>query len=129
MKNKLQKTLCVIAMMIVSSVAQATVYTTDLGADSRQCTDYARSVVPRLPYGLYTLADKKAIINSYTCSVGAVAIIDSGIPAGHVAVVNLCASTQIKITETNWKPGRKTTRTATGSGPGSQLRILGYFKP
>ncbi len=90
------------------------------------CVLYARTFVPSLPRGLFTLQDKKNIINSDRPSKGAVAIIDSGYSPGHVAVVtNVNRDGTITIQEGNWNKCRIGSRT----GSPQKLNILGYFKP
>lgn len=90
------------------------------------CVLYARTLVPSLPRGLFTLQDKKNIINSYNPSQGSVAIIDSGQQWGHVAVVTSVNNDgTVTIQESNWGRCRIGSRTGT---PGD-LRILGYYKP
>jgi len=87
------------------------------------CVFYARSKVPSLPYGLWTLWSKKRIINSRKPSKGRVAIMDAG-PWGHVGVVKFAGSKHVTIRETNYKRGKKTER----HGTEKSLKILGYFK-
>ena len=91
------------------------------------CVLYARTLVPSLPRGLFTLQNKKNIINSYTPSKGAVAVIDSGHEWGHVAVVTDVSSdgTTVTIQESNWGRCRIGSRT----GSPQRLNILGYFQP
>jgi hypothetical protein len=91
------------------------------------CVLYARTLVPSLPRGLFTLQNKKNIINSYTPSKGAVAIIDSGLEWGHVAVVTDVSpdGTTVTIQESNWRRCRIGSRT----GSPQRLNILGYFQP
>lgn len=90
------------------------------------CVLYARSFVPSLPRGLFSLQDKKSIINSYSPSKGSVAIIDSGLKYGHVAVVTDVASNgTITIQEGNWK----SCQTGSRKGTPQSLKVLGYFKP
>jgi len=135
--NALQRTVLAVTLVVLSATATAAITTVTVGTWSGECVSYARSRVPRLPYGLFTLTDKKKIINSYTCRAGSVAIIDAAAPYGHVAVVEACdasGSTQgIRIAEANWKRGYITRRTSQVSGTIKQaekeLRIIGYFRP
>ena len=130
------RTLSLFALMIIGSTAHSAVTTEVIGYSDKQCVECAREKVPSLPRGLYTLADKKTIINSHTCKKGRVAIMDVG-PVGHVAYVAGCDSkgkTQ-GITldyECNYLSGRITRRTSQVSGnihkSEKELRILGYFK-
>lgn len=77
-----------------------------------------------LPTGLFTLASKKAIINTQTAHVGAVAVIDSGLPAGHVAYVTAVdADGNITVEEGNWPAGTCGRRTGTRES----LHILGFY--
>lgn len=90
------------------------------------CVLYARTLVPSLPRGLFTLKDKKNIINSNSPSQGAVAVIDSGHQWGHVAVVtSINSDGTITIQESNWGRCRIGSRT----GSPQRLNILGYFQP
>jgi len=127
----------IISTLLFTTFVEAATTTTDLGADSRQCVEYARSRESTLPYGLTSWQSKKDIVNSWSCTAGSVAIIDSTsiIAAGHVAVVEGCLDTKtsgaIRITETNWKKGRKTERRASSktiSGAQTELKIYGYYK-
>ncbi len=101
-----------------------------------ECTDFARSRVPRLPGNLFTIADKRAIINDRTARVGSVAIIDvpSGTYAenGHVAVVENVTANSITIAEAHFGGPYTERRRATGrdlADAEAQLRIIGYFRP
>jgi hypothetical protein len=90
------------------------------------CVLYARTLVPSLPHGLFTLQDKKNIINSNSPSQGSVAIIDSGHKWGHVAVVtSVNPDGTITIQESNWGKCRIGSRTDSPQ----RLNILGYFQP
>ena len=91
------------------------------------CVKFARSIVPSLPFGLWTIGDKKKIINSQTSRVGAVAIMNVGLPWGHVGVViERSDSGKYKtIKEANFKLCKITERTGTTK----DLKILGYYDP
>jgi len=90
------------------------------------CVLYARTLAPSLPRGLFTLQDKIRIINSYQPSQGAVAIIDSGLQWGHVAVVTgVNSNGTISIQESNWTRCRIGSR----SGTPQALRVVGYYQP
>jgi hypothetical protein len=91
------------------------------------CVLYARSKVPSLPFGLWTIKDKKKIINTQTSRVGAVAIMNVGLPWGHVGVViDRTKSGKYKtIREANFKFCKITERT----GKTADLKILGYYDP
>lgn len=89
------------------------------------CVLYARSKVPSLPHGLWTLNDKKKIINKKYPRAGWVAVISVGLPWGHVAVVRKRGKNHITIVEANYKTCRITERHDTEKN----LKIVGYFKP
>lgn len=88
------------------------------------CVKYARARVKNLPYGLWTLSDKKKIINSHSPKVGNIVIINTGF-RGHVGIVTFVGKKQITIQEANYKHGKVTVRHGTKSG----LKIVGYFRP
>lgn len=87
------------------------------------CVLWARQKCASLPFGLWTIWDKRKIINSRKARVGAVAIINVGLPIGHVAIVSAIGSNHITIQEANYKTGKITER----HGSESELKILGYF--
>ena len=89
------------------------------------CVKYVRARVPKLPYGLWTISDKKKIINDHTPRAGSVAIINCGLPWGHVALVKKVGSQHLTIEEANYKYGKITQR----HGNTSDLKIIGYFNP
>lgn len=101
-----------------------------------QCTDYAGDLVPSLPNGLWTINDKKAIINHLFPQgdggqMSSVAIHDIGTSAGHVSVVKgvaikLDGNLKVSITERNYTgycqlSARNDTMEA--------LKIVGYYDP
>lgn len=88
------------------------------------CVSYARCRKPSLPTGLTYYSQKKAIINSYTPSAGAVAIINTGDAYGHVAYVESVNGSTITISEGNWPYGSCGQRSNTASA----LKIVGYYK-
>lgn len=92
-------------------------------ANCANCVFYARCRKPNLPYGLWSLADKVAIINSDIPQSGAVAVIDSGLHWGHLAYVEAVNGTILTISEGNWVPGQCGQRQGTVEG----LKILGFF--
>src|SRR6185295_11852180 len=104
----------------------------DTATNRCNCVLYARCLVPRLPYGLITYADKKNIINSYSASVGAVAVMNIAPPYGHVGKVTKVVKnssgvvTSITLDEANYSSCRIST---TRSGSPSTLKVTGYFKP
>lgn len=89
------------------------------------CVFYARKRVPKLPYGLWTIWNKKKIINSHKAKIGRVAIINTGLPWGHVAVIVGKGSDRIVIQEANYYTCKITER----QGTEKDLKILGYFNP
>jgi len=89
------------------------------------CVLWARDQVPSLPFGLWTIIAKKKIINSHKAKVGSVAIINAGLPFGHVAIVSKVGLNHITIKEANYKHCTITER----HGSESDLKILGYFEP
>lgn len=106
-------------------------------AKNIECVEYARHFV-KIPYGLFTLADKKKVINSTTAKSSSVAVINLG-SSGHVAVVvsvdNSGSNRSIKIAEHNVPLGTKFPRYRTAtcgskiSDCEKQLSILGYIRP
>jgi hypothetical protein len=109
----------------------------DQRPDARECVDYARSRVPSLPTGLFTIEDKrKAISPNSSARAGSIAIIEvpSGDYAkyGHVAYVEAVSENAITITETNFGGRHYQRRIATGrdlADAERQLRIIGYYQP
>lgn len=88
------------------------------------CVAFARYKVPSLPSGLWTLQDKKNIINSYTPKVGAIAITTGNSSAGHVAYVEAVNGAQITTLNGGWEDGTHIGRyTATAEAQG----IVGYW--
>lgn len=95
------------------------------------CVLYVRCRwVPSLPTGLTTKASKIAIINSYTPSVGAVAIMTVG-TYGHVAYVTAVKRdsrgnvVSITIDEANYSSCKVGQRT----GSPSSMKVAGYYVP
>jgi hypothetical protein len=89
------------------------------------CVLFARSLVKKLPFGLWTISDKKKIINSHKAQHGSIAIIKTGFIWGHVAYVESVGKNHITITEANFRAGKITER----HGTEKDLKILGYFQP
>lgn len=89
------------------------------------CVLWVRQRVPSLPFGLWTLKDKKAIINSSKPKKGRVAIIETGEAPGHVALVIKKGLSHVTILEANYKACQITER----HGTQTSLRIVGYFDP
>jgi len=116
------------AMAFSGSIIGSTVFTPSAEANVRcNCVLYAKQQVPSLPTGLWTLQNKRRIINSQQPSAGAVAIIDNKVNKwGHVAVVRkVNPNGTVTIQESNWGGCGIRFRTNTPS----KLNILGYFKP
>lgn len=89
------------------------------------CVKWVRARIPNLPYGLWTIWDKKKIIDSHKAKVGRVAIIRTGWIWGHLAIVTGKGSNRIVIQEANYKHCRITER----QGTPKSLKIVGYFNP
>ena len=89
------------------------------------CVLYVRARVPQMPFGLWTISNKKKIINDHTPRVGSVAIINVGLPWGHVALVKKVGSRHLTIKEANFKYGKITER----HGTTADLKIIGYYNP
>lgn len=106
-------------------------------ASGCQCTDYAGDLVPSLPNGLWTINDKKAIINHLFPQgnggqMSSVAVHDIGTTAGHVSVVTGVSvrtadgNLQVYITEKNYSAY---CTISTRNGTMEALKIVGYFDP
>lgn len=94
------------------------------------CVKYARSQVLQLPGDLFTLAQKRAVMNHAFPRVGSVAVHDIFGDVGHVSVVrnvkvNSNGSLTATVQEGNYKSGYITTRTDTVDA----LKIVAYFDP
>lgn len=89
------------------------------------CVKYARARCHKLPYGLWTIGDKKKIVNDHTPKKNSVAIINAGLPWGHVAIVIRVGTRHLTIREANYKYGKITER----HGTTADLKIIGYFNP
>ncbi len=89
------------------------------------CVLFARSLVKSLPFGLWNIKDKRKIINTHKPQHGDIAIINVGMPWGHVAYVEKVGKWHITITEANFKFGKITERHDTEKN----LKILGYYQP
>jgi len=84
------------------------------------CVSYVREKV-ELPLGLWTLSDKKKIINSYEPTKNAVVITpEAGV--GHLAIVKEILDDFIIIEEGNYIHGYKTIRKISKELP------IGYYK-
>jgi len=87
------------------------------------CVSFARKRYSKLPYGLFTIGNKKNIINSCNPVKGCVAIMDVGTTWGHVGIVKKVGSHHVTIIEANFHAGKITER----HGTEEDLRIIGYF--
>lgn len=101
------------------------------------CVTYARWLQPALPYGLFSLADKKAIIKSSSPKKNSVAIINVGNSVGHVAYVadvdDSGSSRSITLYEANYPSGVERKRVLKGKDKsvkdiGKNFGIVGYWK-
>jgi len=102
-------------------------YTKILNSNDPQrcnCVKYARKFCPSLPFGLWTIWNKKKIINTKNAKKGHVAIISTGLPWGHCAIVTEYYKDHITIREANYINCKITERHDTEKN----LKILGYFK-
>ena len=128
-----------VPLIRTSSVPQIP-YTTEYLPDNvyaGDCVLYARSKVPTLPHNLWTWKDKLAIVNSHTPSVGSAAMIPyvdakTKEAVGHVAYVEKVEGNSITLVDANFKTGKITRRTATGTSlkdAENILKIAGYFRP
>lgn len=97
----------------------------DTDKNRYNCVKWVRERVPNLPSGLWTILDKKNIINSYKAKIGRVAIMNVGLPWGHVGLITNVGNNHITIQEANYKIGKITER----HGIEKELKILGYFNP
>lgn len=90
---------------------------------SCNCVLWARTKVASLPYGLWTLNDKKKIINKKNPKKGYIAIIDVGL-FGHVALVTKVSEKHVTIQEANYYTCHFSERHDTPKN----LKIVGYYK-
>lgn len=105
----------------------------DNNTNRNNCVFYARCNVPSLPGGLFTIANKRRIINSAVPVVGCVAIHDLGTTEGHLSVVTRIRTTvrngqkiySVTIQEGNYPLGKISTR----FGNLSTLKIVGFYVP
>lgn len=101
----------------------------DTPMNGTNCVWYARCRVPSIPrprHGLFTYAQKMTIMNSSTPRVGAVAIMNVGLPAGHLAIVEqVHADGRVTVREANY--GQPVVRERTGWP--AQMRVTGYYQP
>ena len=91
----------------------------------KNCVFYVRARVPKLPYGMWTIRNKKAICNDNTPRKGSVAIMYVGLPWGHLGIITKVGKRHVTIKEANFKHGKITER----HGTTADLMIIGYFNP
>jgi hypothetical protein len=125
---------CALVLMVGSTVlpAHTTAQVSTCATKySCNCVLYVRCKwVPSLPYGLNTLADKKAIVNSATPTVGSAAIMNVG-AYGHVAYVTAVKKDtrgnviSITVDEANYKSCKIGQRT----GSPASMKVIGYYRP
>ena len=135
--KKTHHAIFIFSLVYFAAPALAAVSTEVIGNFAGECVAYARSRAPRLPSGLWNMADKRKIIKQGAkCKAGSVAIISNG-SVGHVAYVEKCdrdgKKEGLTITEANWKSG-KITKRKTSSSDGlraaeRELGIEGYWQP
>jgi hypothetical protein len=89
------------------------------------CVFYVRARVPKLPFGLWTITDKKKIVNDHTPKIGSVAIMYVGLPWGHVGIIKEVTEDHLTIEDANFKTCKITRR----HGTSADLMIIGYFNP
>ena len=89
------------------------------------CVLFVRARVPKLPYGLWTIGNKKKIINDHTPREGSVAIMNVGLPWGHVGIIKKVGRNHLTIQEANYKFCKITER----HGNTADLNIIGDFNP
>ena len=96
------------------------------------CVAFARYMVPNLPSGLYSIGDKRAIINTYSPEVGSIAITYGNNPdgsvnydteVGHVAYVEAVNGDQITTLNGGWDGIHIERITGTAAEQG----IIGYW--
>ena len=95
--------------------------------DRWNCVKYVRTRISNLPWGLWTIGQKRAIIDTQNPKKGRVAVIKTSAPWGHLAIVKDYdeQSKKITIEEANFDFGKITERT----GNRSELKIEGFFNP
>lgn len=79
------------------------------GTKGGECVSYARNIVPDLPSGLWSLDDKKKVINVSKNEllkgpqVGDALMIATSTPEGHVAVINaVLPDGKVRVSESNY---------------------------
>ncbi len=93
--------------------------------DACNCVTWVRCAKASwLPYGLFTLADKKRVMNSSSADPGKVAVHNIYYPYGHVSYITKVKGSTIYIEEANYSRCKVTKR----SGSKSNLKIIGYIK-
>lgn len=135
-RKKLRGLIAVLMGMAIlfgsTMVTQAASYTPaaeydGLSSDIKaNCVAFARYKVPTLPGGLLSLEQKKNIINSYTPTVGAIAITQGNSEYGHVAYVEAVNGNNITTLNGGYGDGSRIYRII---GTASEQKILGYWSP
>lgn len=94
------------------------------------CVKYGRESAANLPFGLWHIADKRAIVNSNEGKIGNLVLTTESSPGqdtGHVAkIIGLTANGDYVLEEANYIPGKITTGSIL---PKDSPVILGYFDP
>lgn len=111
-----------VAVSIKYSVLPSTI-TKQLSLQPCNCVKVARQLNNDLPYGLFSLYQKKRIINSTTPTIGATVILNEGYYSGHLATVVGIDNNTITIIEGNYKRCKVTIRTL----PKNSYKIIGYY--
>ena len=93
--------------------------------DRFNCVKWVRNRVPNLPFGMWTIWNKKQIIDSQNAKIGRVAVITTNRIWGHLAIVTKAGKNVLTINEANWIKGAITERT----GKKEDLKIIGFFNP
>lgn len=123
---------CMIMALGCSIAVQAASYTPAAEYDGlssqvkSNCVAFARYKVPSLPGGLWSLNDKKAIINSSKPVVGSIAITEGNSSYGHVAYVEAVNGNMITTLNGGYGDGSRIFRIV--STPAEQ-KVLGYWVP
>ncbi len=137
-KSKRKIIILLIAVMVLFSICfkSDTLYAASytiaheydgLSADTKaNCVAFARYKVPSLPGGLWTLEDKKNIINCKVAKAGVIAITKGSTSAGHVAYVETVNGNQITTLNGGYDTGTYIERI---TGTESEQGILGYWYP
>jgi hypothetical protein len=88
------------------------------------CVLYLRALGVKMPFGLFTIEDKKKIINTKKPAPGNIAIIDTGQKWGHIALITYARGRHVTIREANFYGCQISERHDTPDA----LHIVGYFQ-